>query len=222
MGMIRQLFFPGLLDTGPVHDRILAIRDGFVNMYVVKGAAGIVCIDTGWRPARVTCGFAALGLDMRDVSAIFLTHAHWDHARCLRLYPNAQVYLGDHEDPSTLSKWQNPAHPLATLRDGQTVTMAGLTIQAVHTPGHTIGSVSYIVEERFLFVGDTLRLRRGEAFPFHAVFNCDGEAIVRSSRKLACIDAIECLLTAHSGVTSDLASAFRRWSGPVHLQKDHA
>src|SRR6266571_888062 len=157
--MIRRLFFPGLLNTGPVCDRLLAVRDGFVNLYVLHGPDGIVCIDAGWRPAGVTLGFETLGLDTRDVSAIFLTHGHWDHARCLRLYPNAEVFVGEHEDVSSLARWRNPTQSLVALRDGQIVTAAGLTVRSIRTPGHTPGSVSYLVGERLLFVGDTLRLR---------------------------------------------------------------
>ena len=45
--MIRKLLCPDLLDTGPVNDRIMAVRDGVVNFYILKAPAGLVCIDTG-------------------------------------------------------------------------------------------------------------------------------------------------------------------------------
>lgn len=48
------------------------------------------------------------------------------------------------------------AKPDAHIGDGDTITVGGLTIEVVHTPGHTLGSVClYLREEKALFTGDT-------------------------------------------------------------------
>ena len=211
--MIRNWFFPGLLDTGPVCDRLVAVRDGFVNLYVFRAPAGLVCIDAGWRPTRVRHGFALLGLDVRNVAAVFLTHLHWDHARGRDLFTNAQVFVSEHESPSFLGGRRKPAQPLTPVRDGQTLTAAGVDVHAIAAPGHTPGSVAYLVDRRFLFTSDTLGLRHGDAVPFGACFNRDGTALRRSIRKLAALSGIERLLTAHTGSTVDVGTAFRRWRG---------
>ena len=175
--MIRRLFFPGLLDTGPVSDRLLAIRDGFVNCYIWKTVSGLVCVDAGRSPKRTARGFAALGLNLRDVTAVFLTHLHWDHAGGARLFPNAKVYVGDREASSVFAARSLPR--LIRVRDEETVLAGGLAVRVVDTPGHTSGSVSYLLDDRFLFVGDTLRLRRGEALPMLRWFNRDGQVLDR-------------------------------------------
>lgn len=204
--MIREWVLPGLLDTGPVGDQVMAIQDGLVNFYVVRGPEGLVCVDAGWRQHSVEHGFKKLGLDLRDVTAVFLTHRHWDHARCAGLYPNAKVYAAG----------KTVEAPLPLIWDGEFVTAAGLLVRVIGTPGHTPDSVCFVVDGRFIFTGDALRLRRGKVVPFPSKFNQDRDAAKRSIRKLAQVQGIECLLTAHTGTTHEVEFAFQDWreSGP--------
>ena len=213
--MIREWVLPGLLETGPVNNRIMAIQDGLMNFYVVKGPEGLVCVDAGWRPHSVEHGFNMLGLELRDVAAVFLTHLHWDHARCSDLYPSAQVFVGVGEETSPHHQEKQSLHsrPRAWVRDGEVVTVAGLAVRVIATPGHTSDSVCYVVDGRFLFTGDALRLRRGKVAPFPTRFNLHREAVRRSIRKLAQIQGVEYLLTGHTGTTCDLAGAFKDWRG---------
>ncbi|HUJ71962.1 MAG TPA: MBL fold metallo-hydrolase [Verrucomicrobiae bacterium] len=190
---------PALLETGRVCDRVFAIRDRLVNFYVVQTDTGLACIDTGWSASRVRRGFASLGLDVRDVREVFLTHRHWDHAGCVGLFANATVFIGNPDRPVP-EGWQR-------LRDGDSVR----AVLAVATPGHTPDSISYLVDGRYLFTGDAVRLRQGRAVPFYACFNQDRGAVHRSLEKLARLSGIEYLLTGHSGFTGDVAGAFRSW-----------
>ena len=213
--MIRHLFFPGLLDTGPVFGPVQTIWDGFMNLYVLKTAGGLVCFDAGWRPAMAARGFGALGLNPRDVVAVFLTHLHWDHARSTSFFHNAEVFVGKHEIPAEVPKWLKPVRRLTGVTEGQMLSAAGISVRVFETPGHTPGSVSYLAGERFLFSGDVIRLRQGEAFPFPFWFNRDSRALAQSVRKLAGLNGIECLMTAHNGFTTDVAHAFSHWREPA-------
>lgn len=206
--MIRNLIIPGLLKTGSVCDNVLAVCDGCVNFYVLKSPQGLLCIDAGWSPRRILRGFNSLGLDIRDVAAVFVTHLHWDHARCIDLYPRAQVFVGEQEIRSTR---RNSARTWEKVRDDQTVNTAGVAVRVLETPGHTSGSMSFLVDGRFLFTGDTIRLRRGEAFPFIPWFSWDRVALDLAIRKLARMDGLKCIFTAHTGFASDPMKAFCRW-----------
>jgi glyoxylase-like metal-dependent hydrolase (beta-lactamase superfamily II) len=211
--MIRRLFCPGLLDTGPVCDGLMAIRDGMVNFYVIKAPVGLVCIDTGSRPSCAARGFEMLGLNTADVTAVLLTHLHWDHARCLQLFPEAEVLVGARETPPFLMRrWIRGRH-LEHLEGDQTLSLGGLTVRVIDTPGHTPGSVSYVISENMLFTGDALRLKRGKVVPFLSCFNQDGRTHNESIRRLAEIEGLECLLTAHTGVSRDIDGAFSSWHG---------
>lgn len=209
-----MLFLPNLLETGPVNSKIMALRDGLVNMYIIKTSADLVCIDTGWRSSRVRKGFNALNLNIRDVTAVFLTHLHWDHAGCAGLFPDATIFVGEHEAPALFVKRQKSSPHWANVRDNQEIMVSGLSVRIVNTPGHTAGSVSVLVDEKFLFTGDGLRLRHGKALSFLSCFNKDQNTHIRSIRRLSGINGVECLLTGHSGVSENLDLAFSRWRTP--------
>lgn len=210
--MIGKLFCPDLLHSGPIDDRLWAIQDGLVNFYVVEAPEGLICFDIGWRQSSVKRGFESQGLDIRNVTAVFVTHMHWDHARCLRMFPGTRVFCGAHESASVFMKRWMAKHPFERIRDDQTVAVAGLSVHAVDTPGHTQGSVSYVVEGRWLFTGDTCRIQSGRVFPFPAWFNRDETALGESIQKLAQIEGVECLLTSHSGICRNVADAFKKGS----------
>jgi glyoxylase-like metal-dependent hydrolase (beta-lactamase superfamily II) len=185
----------------------MAVRDGPVNLYVVRAPDGPICIDAGWRRQQAARGFRELGLRTPDVRAVFLTHTHRDHAGCLSLFPEADVYVSTHEAHSRTVAGQR-VHAVA---DGQVVTAAGCRVKALEVPGHTAGSLAFIVEGSMLFTGDTLSLKGGLVRPFPFCFNRNNRVLARSIRRLAAIDGLACLLTAHNGVSHDPVHAFSRW-----------
>lgn len=206
--MIRRMFFPELLDTGVIDHQVFAIRDRIMNVYVVRGQDGLVCIDAGWVGKRIRCGFEMLGLDIHDVAAVFLTHLHRDHARAWHLFSNAKVYFSRNERvPSFVQEKPKPGN-WAMVDDREMVHAAGLTVRVVGTPGHTPGSTCYLVDGRLLVTGDAIQLVDGRAKPFHKWASADRTDMENSIRKLARISGIECVLTSHTGLTRDVARVF--------------
>ena len=135
-----------------------------VNTYVVAldGAAECVLIDPGAEYAVVSgavCG--------RKVTAVLLTHAHFDHMlyarpwlkECLKLYVHEKdaAALGNPELNLSGIVGAQLTLPQADvlLKDGDKVEEAGICFDVLHTPGHTPGSVCYL-HETSLFCGDTL------------------------------------------------------------------
>jgi glyoxylase-like metal-dependent hydrolase (beta-lactamase superfamily II)/rhodanese-related sulfurtransferase len=85
-----------------------------------------------------------------SITHVLDTHVHADHLSRSRLLAErcgANVYLPDQKRVSY------PFHP---LRDGETITIGSIRIHAIHTPGHTLESMSYLVDGRTLLTGDTL------------------------------------------------------------------
>jgi glyoxylase-like metal-dependent hydrolase (beta-lactamase superfamily II) len=95
----------------------------------------------------------------RRVVAIACTHAHDDHVRIapdLRAATGAPMLL--HPDDLVLWRLTHPdVDPDGDLADGQTLSVAGVDVRVLHTPGHAPGAVClYVPDLDRLFSGDTL------------------------------------------------------------------
>ena len=100
------------------------------------------------------------------ITAVLLTHVHFDHVgACETLRSEGvPVYCAATErwaletDMQTYSNYGLPMPKITAecvLKDGDELSLAGIKIKVIATPGHSAGSVTYLVENH-LFVGDTL------------------------------------------------------------------
>ncbi len=122
------------------------------NTYLVAGDAGpgAVLIDAGGPVAPLLARVEEAGYEL---SHVLLTHHHHDHVaeldEVLARHPGAQVLIHPAERALV---------PAATgdLRPGETLEVGSLRIELLHTPGHTAGMVSLLVDGTDVFTGDTL------------------------------------------------------------------
>ncbi|UKA48006.1 MBL fold metallo-hydrolase [Arthrobacter sp. FW305-123] len=124
------------------------------NVWIIGDDSECVVIDPAHNPEKIREAVAD-----RTVKAILLTHGHDDHissAGAFRDLVNAPIHL--HQEDWMLWKTVFPhADPDAAIADGDEFTVAGATLKAIHTPGHSPGSVSlHLASEDTLFSGDTL------------------------------------------------------------------
>lgn len=153
-------------------------------VYAVETDSGLVLIDSGKEAdARVVkADLSKVGLDWRRVRAILLTHAHGDHtggAAHIRARTGARVYAGK-GDAATIRTGEPEEAVFATLvvpgmearrtpvdvglRGGEAVRIGGAVFQALAAPGHSPGSICYVLERdgrRVLFAGDVLLCLNG-------------------------------------------------------------
>ncbi len=125
-------------------------------------------IDPGGEPERLLAAVRAEGLTL---SALWLTHAHIDHAGAtgelaqrLNLpivgpHPGDQFWIDGLPQQSRMFGFPPALHftPSRWLHDGDTVTLGALQLQVRHCPGHTPGHVVFFEPiSRRAFVGDVL------------------------------------------------------------------
>lgn len=128
----------------PVHEN---------NVWFIGDDAEVIVIDPAHDAAAVA---AAVG--ERRVVQVLLTHGHWDHVRAavdFGALVGAPVLL--HPADAFLWEQSHPGVAFTPVADGQVYSVAGVTLEARHTPGHTPGSTSYVAAGLgAVFSGDTL------------------------------------------------------------------
>jgi hydroxyacylglutathione hydrolase len=208
--------------TGKVAEHVYAVTAGMASMFIYADGAHAIAIDAGYGGEMLRQELQRIPVDPASVTHLFLTHGDVDHTGGLDLFPNAHVYLSNDEEqmidggvPRMLGLYHSPRleRPYTLLADGDHGSVGAIEFRAIATPGHTPGSMSYLVDGHVLFTGDTLALRDGRVRTFYRLINMDTATQKASIRKLARLGNVSLLCTAHTGCTTDYALAMKDWQG---------
>lgn len=142
------------------------------NCYLVKtGEKSGVVIDPAADAARILKKAEENGF---SIQKILLTHGHFDHTgavNAIREKTGARVYLHAADEPllkdaDKALAYFCPELPFeekeadVLLSDGDEIEQDGLIFRVLHTPGHTAGSVCFLLDlpggEKVMFAGDTI------------------------------------------------------------------
>jgi hydroxyacylglutathione hydrolase len=117
-------------------EQVTLSMDGFdVNSYVVHAPEGDIVVDAGAEPEKI------LGATRAPVAAILVTHGHADHVDALEFVrgeTGVPVYMHPADAEGKVGGYE-------PLEDRQSLDVAGLGIRVLHTPGHSPGSVTFVV-----------------------------------------------------------------------------
>lgn len=130
------------------------------NSYVVwkDGSSEAFVIDPGFEPELIRDALADRGLTL---AAIVCTHGHCDHiagnAALKQAYPDAPIIIGAGDAAMLTDARRNMGaffgfdvtSPPAdrTVADGETLTVAGITMEVSEVPGHSPGHVVFVIRE---------------------------------------------------------------------------
>lgn len=150
-----------------IYVKCLSVGEFQENCYLVinEDAQACVIVDPGAEGERIIRAVGGL-----RPAAVLLTHAHWDHIGAVDAVCGhfaIPLYVHEADAPKLTDSTANVARQFGyemtvvtrpvTLRGGETLNLAGMDIGVMHTPGHSAGSVCYLLPGgQGVLTGDTL------------------------------------------------------------------
>lgn len=217
-GAVGAMYLPMLqmkpASTGQVldlDDLLYAVRNsGFSTVYVIKTENGHILFDAGANAAELEASLLELGIDPADVRWVFLTHSDYDHVAGLPLFPNAEIFMSEDELPlvnGTVKRnfmgWNSlpkgiDVDRITLLPDGQEINFYRMRLKCIKAPGHTIGSMLYLVDGLLLFSGDAFKVVNGKikVHPF-SMDKAQAKKTIKQVRSI--VRNSDIVLTSHYG-----------------------
>ena len=188
-------------------------------------------IDAGYNYERLAEKMGWLDINPASIKHILITHQDTDHVGALepdseRLFKDATIYLSEIENRYMTGEVRRKViHGLYKLPmvkcgnekillvDGQILDIEGIKVECILVPGHTWGHMVYLIDDEYLFTGDTLWFGADGGYSFISTLAESNKLSVQSLEKLEANlkrrNGRIKIITGHTGWTDDLEFAFR-------------
>ena len=172
-----------------------------------------------------------LELEPASIQHILLTHLDTDHVGAVErdsagLFRNAKLYLGETENKYLTGEARRRVlfghyklpmvktdNEKRLLKDGEVFYIDDIKVEAILVPGHTFGHLVYLIDDAYLFTGDTIWFGPDGGYSFLNSLAEDNELAKSSLVKLEKIikerGISPKIISGHTGWTDDLDFAFR-------------
>ena len=224
----KEIFKP--LNTGWIDEHVACVREWIANIFFYTKNGTTIMIDAGYNYDRLREKMGWLNIDPASIRHILVTHQDTDHVGALErdsegLFRQAAIYLSEIENRYltgevrrrvTFHLYKLPMvitdNPRTLLKDGQVLDIGGIRVECLLVPGHTWGHMVYLIDDEYLFTGDTLWFGADGGYSF---INGLAEDIELSKRSLAALEKTlrernlcPKIITGHTGWTDNLDFAF--------------
>jgi hydroxyacylglutathione hydrolase len=207
------------VETGQLYGNVFTIKDSFTNMYIIDDSSGYIAVDAGNDIIIIEAELKKIGINADEVVALLLTHTDGDHVAAIRLFKNAKIYLSKDEERLINGEGYRflifgnniDTDEYILLKDNQEFSIGETKIKGILTPGHTPGSMCYIINDSLLFTGDALSLKSGKVERFNELFNMDTDKAINSITNITHLPDVKYIFTAHHGISDDYNYAFEDW-----------
>ncbi len=225
----KEIFKP--LNTGQIDERVSAVREWVANVFFYTKNGKTVMIDAGYNYERLAEKMKWLELEPASIQHILLTHLDTDHVGAVErdsagLFRNAKLYLGETENKYLngearrrvlFGHYKLPMvktdNEKRLLKDGEVFYIDDIKVEAILVPGHTFGHLVYLIDDAYLFTGDTIWFGPDGGYSFLNSLAEDNELAKSSLVKLEKIikerGISPKIISGHTGWTDDLDFAFR-------------
>ncbi len=194
----------------------------FANCYLLIDEATneAAIIDPGWYGDIIKNTLAKENVNLMYV---LLTHGHFDHVSgvyglqseegaAVVIHSNDREHLLDPKKSLAEGNFPEPHQPVTAdilVEDGDIIMLGESPIKVMHTPGHTNGSVCYILEDdRVIFSGDTLFCMTAGRTDF---WDGSDEKMIESLKKLIALEGDYKVYAGHNRETTLERERTRNW-----------
>ena len=224
----KEIFKP--LNTGFIDERVSCIREYVANIYFYTKDGQTIMIDAGYNYDRLVEKMQWLDISPKDIKDILITHQDTDHVGAIEkgsneLFKEATIYIGRIENEYLEGKRTRKVfwglHKLpkvqidnkkVLIEDGQVFYIGNIKIEAILVPGHTWGHLVYLIDDAYLFTGDTIWFGADGGYAFLNNLAEDRKLQVKSLKRLEEIIREKNLklkiITGHTGWTDDIDFTF--------------
>jgi metallo-beta-lactamase domain protein len=224
----KEIFKP--LNTGFIDDRVSCIREYVANIYFYTKDGHTIMIDAGYNYDRLAEKMQWLHINPKEIKEILVTHQDTDHVGAIEqgsdgLFNDAKIYIGKIENEYLEGhKHRKVFWGLTTLpqvvidnqkvliEDGQVFYIGNIKVEAILVPGHTWGHLVYLIDDSYLFTGDTIWFGADGGYAFLNTLAEDRKLQCQSLQRLKEILEKRNLqlkiITGHTGWTDDFTFAF--------------
>ena len=224
----KEIFKP--LNTGWIDENVACVREWVANIFFYRRGETTIMIDAGYNYDRLAEKMGWLEIDAKSIRHILITHQDTDHvgaveADGLGLFKKAKLYIGEIENRyltgevrrrvmHRLYKLQQVTinNKKQLLKDGETFKIGNIKIHAFLVPGHTWGHMVYLIDDKYLFTGDTIWFGADGGYSFISALAESNKLAVRSlgilEQKLKKMCVKPLFITGHTGFTDNFEFAF--------------
>ena len=224
----KEIFKP--LNTGWIDGHVACVREWIANIFFYTKNGVTIMIDAGYNYDRLREKMGWLDIDPASIRHILLTHQDTDHVGAVEtdsggLFPDAALYLSEIENRYLTGQVRRRVifglcklpmvrteNERVLLTDGQVLDLDGIRVECILCPGHTWGHMVYLIDDAYLFTGDTLWFGVDGGYSFIHALAEDNELAKRSltdlERMLRGRGLRPKIITGHTGWTDDLDFAF--------------
>ena len=224
----KEIFKP--LQTGWIDEHVACVREWVANIFFYSKGDTTLMFDAGYNYDRLEEKMSWLGIDPKSIRQIFITHQDTDHVGAVEadspgLFRDAVLYVGETENRYLTGEVRRKViyHlyklPQVTIRnekvllkDGDVLDIDGIRVECFLVPGHTWGHMVYLIDDRYLFTGDTIWFGADGGYSFISTLAENNKLAVRSlaglEEKLRSRGLHPVFLTGHTGWTDNFEFAF--------------
>lgn len=224
----KEIFNP--LNTGWIDENVACVREWVANIFFYRRGETTIMIDAGYNYDRLAEKMGWLEIDAKSIRHILITHQDTDHvgaveADGLGLFKKAKLYIGEIENRYLTGEVRRRVMhrlyklPQVTinnkkqlLKDGETFKIGDIKIHAFLVPGHTWGHMVYMIDDKYLFTGDTIWFGADGGYSFISALAESNKLAVRllgileQKLKKMCVKPL--FITGHTGFTDNFEFAF--------------